>query len=231
MNNSRVRERTPIRKSRNLTDLLAKLPKSQLDQIKKLKKLSTPKKIQDFLDRIPLNWEKNGETYMSVVRTLGIHKAHCLEGALIAAFAFWMNGQSPLIMDLKSVNGDDHIVALFKQGGRWGAISKTNHAVLRFRDPVYKTVRELAMSYFHEYIHTKTGQKILESYSAPFDLRKVNSEWVYGTEELFWLAEAIDESKHFKIYPRENKKYLRKSDHMELKAGNIIEWKKSDRRT
>ncbi len=219
-------------KKESLPMILRRIPKAHL---RKLKSLNTPKKVQDFLDTLPLNWEKDGETYMSVLRTLDIGKAHCLEAALVAALAFWLNGQPPLIMDLKSYNGDDHIVALFKQGtgrnSRWGAISKTNHAVLRFRDPVYKTVRELAMSYFHEYIHTKTGQKILESYSRPFDLRKVNPEWIYSTEELHWLAEAIDESPHEKIYPTSNKKYLRRSDHVELKAGNIIEWKKSDKLT
>ena len=198
-----------------------------------LQRLSTPKKIQDFLDTLPLNWEHGNETYMSVERTLKNHKAHCLEGAMLAGLAFWMRGQPPLLLDLKSSNGDDHIVALYKQGGRWGAISKTNHATLRFRDPVYMSVRELALSYFHEYIHVKTGEKILESYSEPFDLRKLNAvqmkDWISGTEELFWLAETLDTSPHHKIYPSHNKKHLRKADHMELKAGNITEWKATDK--
>jgi hypothetical protein len=179
-----------------------------------LKKLSSPKKIQDFLDALPVNLEEAGETYMSVERTLRLGEAHCLEGALVAALAFWIQGQPSLIMDLKSSNGDDHIVALFKQGGRWGAISKTNHTTLRFRDPVYETVRELALSYFHEYIHLKTGEKILVSYSEPINLREFNnknlnkknldrtesiSDWISGNEELDWLADAIDAALHHKI--------------------------------
>ncbi len=95
------------------------------------------------------------------------------------------------------------------------------------------SVRELALSYFHEYIHLKTGEKILESYSLPFDLRKLKKphikDCISGKEELFWLADAIDESPHEKIYPAGNKKLLRKADHMELKAGNITEWKSTDK--
>ncbi|MDQ5912444.1 MAG: hypothetical protein QG568_659, partial [Patescibacteria group bacterium] len=170
-----------------------------------LKRLNSPKKIQDFLDTLPLNWEHGHETYMSVERTMNAGKAHCLEAALLASLALWIQGEPPLLLDLKSNNGDDHIIALYKIGKnkstqavgtqRWGAISKTNHTTLRFRDPIYMSVRELAVSYFHEYIHLKTGEKILESYSEPFDLRKLDKrqikDWVSGVEDLFWLAEAI----------------------------------------
>lgn len=200
-----------------------------------LKRLSSPKKIQDFLDTLPVNLELNGDTYMSVDRTLRTGEAHCLEGALVAALALWMHGQPPFLLDLKSSNGDDHIVTLFKQGGRWGAISKTNHTTLRFRDPVYETIRELALSYFHEYIHLKTGDKILVSYSEPFDLRNVKApgksnkesivDWMSGENELDWLADALDMSPHHKMYPSKNKKYLRRADKVELKAGNVVEWK------
>jgi hypothetical protein len=209
-----------------------------LKNFKILKRLNTPKKIQDFLDTLPINFEHGHETYMSVERALNAGKAHCLEAGLIVALALWIQGEPPLLLDLKSNNGDDHIVALYKIGKskrveRWGAISKTNHTTLRFRDPVYESVRELALSYFHEYIHLKTGEKILESYSEPFDLSKVKlrqiKDWVSGAEELFWLAEDIDKSPHHQIYPASHKKYLRKADHMELKAGNVIEWKGTDK--
>lgn len=204
-------------------------------QYKTLSKLDSAKKIQSYLDTYSINHEKNGETYMSVKRTMEAGVAHCLEGALLAALAFWIHGKEPLIMDLKSNNGDDHIVALYKEGGRWGAVSKTNHATLRFRDPVYKTVRELAMSYFHEYIHLKTGEKILVSFSTPLDLRNIKrkgfskediqASWISGSEDLFWLAGMLDVIPHEEIYPKKNKKYLRKADTMELKAGNLLEWK------
>ncbi len=203
-------------------------------QYKTLLKLDSAKKIQAYLDTYQINHEKDGETYMSVRRTMEAGIAHCLEGALVAALAFWIHGKEPMLMDLKSNNGDDHIVALYKEGGRWGAVSKTNHATLRFRDPVYKTVRELAMSYFHEYIHLKTGEKILVSFSKPFDLQNVKrkgyskegvqTSWVSGAEDLFWLAQMLDEIPHEEMYPKKNKKYLRNADTMELKAGNLLEW-------
>lgn len=215
------------------SNLLTKYNLSPKNQ-RTLLKLSTPQKIQTFLDTLPINLEEENDTYMSVVRTLRTGKAHCLEGALVAGLALWMQGQVPLLLDLKSSNGDDHIVALFKQGGRWGAISKTNHTTLRFRDPVYETVRELALSYFHEYIHLKTGEKILVSYSEPFDLRSVQDnkiiDWISGERELDWLADALDKTKHYRIYPSKNKKYLRRADKVELKAGNVVEWGKGNKR-
>ncbi len=208
------------------------------EKYKLLKGLNTAKKVQDFLDTLPINHEKEGETYMSVMRTLNVGTAHCLEGALVAALSFWINGGKPLIMDLAAHNGDDHIVALYTVNGLWGAVSKTNHATLRFRDPVYKTPRELAMSYFHEYIHLQTGEKILERFSKPIDLRKITltdeyepmttgeilKEWISAPEDLFWLAEAINEVPHEYVVPKESKKHLRNGDKMELLAGNLLEW-------
>ena len=133
-------------------------------ELKIFKKLNTPIKIQDFLDKIPMNWEKKGETYFSPRRALEARKMHCLEGAIFAATALWLQGEKPLLLDLKAKGDDDHVVALYRRNGYWGAISKTNHAALRFRDPVYKTIRELALSYFHEYFLDRDGKKILDFY-------------------------------------------------------------------
>jgi hypothetical protein len=193
-------------------------------ELKILKKLNTPIKIQNFLDTLSMNHEKNGETYKSPRRVLKDKSAHCLEGAMLASLCLWIQGERPLIMDLKSETGDDHTVALYKINGYWGAISKTNHATLRFRDPVYKTARELALSYFHEYFDLKNGKKILESYSEPFNMKKFDSKWITTDEELFDLADTLDGSKHHRFYPAKNKKFLRKADKMEMKAGNILEW-------
>src|ERR1700733_9427348 len=130
---------------------------------KTLKKLSTPAKIQDFLNSLPFNFEKKGETCRSPKASIEADTAHCFEGALIAAAALSLRGQKPLLLDLKASGKDmDHVVALFKRDGKWGAISKTNHAVLRYREPVYASVRELAMSYFHEYF-LPSGVKTLRS--------------------------------------------------------------------
>ncbi len=190
-----------------------------------LNRLDTPIKIQNFIDSIPTNFEQEGETNKSPRRTLRENKAHCLEGALLAALALWMHGHKPLIMDMKSTDDDvDHVIAPFKINGYWGCISKTNHATIRYRDPVYKTIRELAMSYFHEWFMNKDGRKTLRSYSNPYDLRKFKGDWVTASHDLWEISELLDSLKHFKVAPEKNIQLLRIADPMERKAGNIEEW-------
>lgn len=196
-----------------------------------LKKLSTPIKIQDFLDALPLNWEKNGETYMSPRRVLREQKAHCLEGALLAGLALWLQGEKPLVLDLKAPADEDHVIALYRRNGYWGAISKTNHTTLRFRDPVYKTIRELVLSYFHEYFDNANGIKSLRSHSRPYDLSKLGEQWITAEEDLFHIAETLDDLPHCRLFPKKNMQLIRPADPMELKAGEIIEWAKTDERT
>ncbi|MEK7131738.1 MAG: hypothetical protein AAB797_03350 [Patescibacteria group bacterium] len=201
-------------------------------EIKIFKKLATPIKIQDFLDKIPMNWEKRGETYMSPRRSLKAKKMHCLEGAIFAAMALWLRGEKPLLLDLKAKGDDDHVVALYKRNGYWGAISKTNHSTLRFRDPVYKTIRELALSYFHEYFRNSDGKKLMVSYSSrPFNLQTLGAKWVTAEKDLHAVAEAVDFAPHKQIYPKKNRQFIRKADKMECRAGKIIEWKKNHPRT
>lgn len=195
------------------------------------KKLSTPIKIQNFLDSFPVNYEKGSETYMSPRRVLREKKMHCFEGALVAALALWVHGEKPLLLDLKSPEGDDHVVALYKKNGYWGAISKTNHVVLRFRDPVYRTIRELVLSYFHEYTNYAMTKKTLRSYSAPYDLSKKGDRWVTAEEELFSLVEELDDSRHYPIVPNKNLRLIRPPDAMERKTADLVEWQKSDPRT
>src|ERR1035437_3867821 len=196
-----------------------------------LKKLKNPKQIQDYLNSLPFNFEKKGETYRSVCRTIESGTAHCFEGALVAAYALKQLGHKPLLMDLRATDKDvDHVVALFREktvppAGGWGAISKTNHAVLRYREPIYKSVRELAMSYFHEYF-LKSGVKTLRSFSKPFDLDKSGFDWVYGDKELFDLMYALDNYPHIDILTNKQIKNLRKADKIEIKTGEIVEYKK-----
>lgn len=192
-----------------------------------LRKLSTPIKIQDFLDKLPMNWEKDGDTHMSPRRVMREKKAHCIEGALLAAAALWLRGEPPIIMNLSSRLGKgdvDHVVTLYKRGGRYGAISKTNHASLRFRDPIYRTPRELALSYFHEWFMNETGEKTLECYSKPLDMRKFGTGWVTSEKDLWNIADALSERKHYFLVPKGNWRYVRRADSMELKAGKLIEW-------
>ncbi len=193
---------------------------------KELKKLNTPQKIQDYLDSIPFNYEKNGETCMSPFKVLKAKKAHCIEGAMLAATAIALYGQKPLVMSLKVKSGDyDHVVALFKYKGFWGAISKTNHSVLRYRDPIYKTIRELALSYFHEYFLTKTGEKTLIGYSNPINLNRFGKKWQTSPLDLWNIARTIYDIKHIPIIPKGNEKYIRNATKIEMTAANIREWK------
>lgn len=198
-------------------------------ELSTLHELSTPEKIQDYLDALPINYEKKGETCMSPRRVLKEQKAHCMEGALLAALALHLQEERPLLLDLKTMKGDDdHVVALYKRNGYWGAISKTNHATLRFRDPVYKSVRELAASYFHEYFLDSNGLKTLRSHSGPFSLARYGSRWIISEEDLWDIAADLDDAPHYPLFPKENTRYIRRADPMERRAGKLIEWKRSD---
>ncbi len=195
------------------------------------KKLRTPSEIQDFVNTLPMNFTARRHAYASPLVVLQTGKAHCMEGAMLAAAALWHLGHPPLLLDLKTTNADDdHVVALFKQGGRWGAISKTNHAVLRYRDPVYRDPRELAMSYFNEYF-LDSGVKTMRSFSAaPFDISQCpaarGDEWLTAREDLADIAEALDFSKHFQIIKKGDARNLRRADKSEIEAGKIVEWGK-----
>ncbi len=195
-------------------------------ELSSLRRLSSPQKIQDYLESLPFNFEKGGETLMSPRRVLEARRAHCLEGALLAATALWLHGEKPLLLDLKTHKKDqEHVVALFRKNGYWGAISKTNHAVLRYRDPIYETVRELALSYFHEYFLNSNGQKTLESYSTPFDLSTLGDVWVTDEKDLWHISKRLDRTRHFPVVPKKNLKLLRPASKVERTAGRITEWK------
>jgi hypothetical protein len=189
-----------------------------------LRKLNTPKKIQDFLDTIPANKEKRVESCTSPLVTLRRNRAHCMEGALVAALALWMQGEPPLILDLKSARTDvDHLVTLFRQDGYWGGITKTNHCVLRYREPIYRDVRELAMSFFHEYF-LNDGRKTLRKYSRPFDMRTWNDDWITAKDDLWQLQNAIDDSPHYPLITRRQIATLRRANEIEIRAGKLNEW-------
>lgn len=173
------------------------------EELSFLKSLDTPRKIQDYLDSIPFNFEEKGETCMSPRRTLREGKAHCLEGAMLACVCLMLQGEKPLILNLKVREDDyDHVVALYERNGYWGAISKTNHSVLRFRDPVYMSVRELAMTYFHEYFLVSNGEKTMRGYSSPINIRKFGTKWITKEEELWDIGVSIFKAPHHKVIPR-----------------------------
>lgn len=196
-----------------------------------IKSLNSPRRVQDFLDSLPANFCTNGDTLFSPRRVLREQKAHCMEGALIAACAFALQGHRPLLMDLTSARGDDdHVVALFEDRGRWGAVSKTNHAVLRYREPVYRTLGELAMSYFHEYF-LDDGRKTLRSYSRPVDLSRFQHRgWMTDEEDLWYLVDALNEAPHVEILRPGQARCLRRADQIEIDAGKLTQWKMPKKR-
>lgn len=190
-----------------------------------LRRLSTPQKIQDFLTALPQNFEQTGQTCLSVREVLGQRRAHCIEGAMLAALALWIQGEPPLLLDLKATRDYDHVVALFRRGGYWGAISKTNNPVLRYRDPVYRSLRELAMSYFHEYAN-KRAQKTLRSWAGPFDLRRVDPElWVSNPKNCWEIGNHLDELRHWPLVTARQAKLLRLRDAIERKSGTLRQHK------
>lgn len=197
-----------------------------------LQPLTTPKKIQDFLEGFPSNLSRYSDSCSSPRMALRKGRAHCIEGAFLAATALWLQGKEPLLLDLKAQSPDfDHVVALFKKNGYWGAISKSNHPVLRYRDPIYRTLRELVLSYFHEYILPETGEKTLRSYSRPFSLKRFGEKWVTSEHHLWDIALALDQSLHYNILPKGSEKSLRKASKIECLAGKMKEWERSDPRT
>lgn len=196
------------------------------NELKLFKKLNSPQKLQDFLNKLPMNLEPDGDTLKSPRAVMRDNNAHCLEGALFAAAVLWFHGEEPLLLDLKSTNDDyDHVVVPIRVSGRWGALSKTNHAVLRYREPVYRTYGELAMSYFHEYF-LHNGKKTMRSYSKPFTLKKYGSSWVTSEGNLWHIGADLDDSPHIRIVTPAIVRGFRKADPIEIEAGKIVEWKK-----
>jgi len=189
-----------------------------------------PRALQAFINAIPINHELKGDTCYTVRDVLRYRRAHCIEAALVAACALWLNGEPPLIFDMRAEGDYDHVVALFRRGGFWGAIAKSNHVALRGRDPVYRSLRELALSYFHEY-HNERGQKSLREYSRAFDLRLMDpSSWVTGDSGAWEVERRLDLSRHYRLFPAAQSRYLSPIDAMEWKAKRLVEYPHPHRR-
>ena len=190
------------------------------------KALNTPKKIQDFLNTLGKRTDSKEPIVRSPRIVLRDKTANCMEGALLAAAIFKYHGRDALILDLKvspRALDFDHVVALFKENGHYGAVSKTSHAVLRYREPIYKNMRELALTYFHEYF-TNDGKKNLRKYSAPFNLvKKFGTDWIVADHDLYRMAAALDDSPHTDLITKEMERGLRRADTIEIAAGELVE--------
>ena len=174
-----------------------------------LKQFKKPYEIQVFLNNLRYNPDKGTNSPGKVLRT---HKANCFEGALFAAAALRIMGYKPLIIDMMAVNDDDHVIALFKHNNCYGAVAKSNTTTLRFREPVYNSLKELMLSYFEFYFNT-IGEKTLRSYSNPVDLSRFDKlEWMDTEDNLDYIGDYLYTVKHHKILDRKSLLNLSQAD-------------------
>ena len=160
------------------------------------RRLRTPEKIQQFLDDLAYNKEPEGPTCRSPRLVMRERTAHCMEGALFGAAALRMIGKPPLLLDFEAVRDDDHVLAIFQMRGHWGAVAKSNYAGLRYREPVYHTLRELAMSYFEHYYNLRR-EKTLRNYSRPVNLKRFDRiHWMTAEEDVWAVPEYLLEISH-----------------------------------
>jgi hypothetical protein len=187
-----------------------------------LQRLKTPALIQKFLDReIAYNQEPQGDTCYSPRRVLRDRVAHCMEGALFAAAALRVHGHPPLLLDLEATQDSDHVLAVFRQRGHWGAIAKSNFAGLRFREPVYRTVRELALSYFEHYYNLR-GEKTLRAYSRPVSLRRFDRiHWMTADRDVWEIPSYLCDIPHTKLLTAAMERNLNTMDRRLFAAGRV----------
>ena len=188
------------------------------EEIEFLKTMNDPDKIQVFLDSIDYNPVYECRSPRWVIKK---RSAHCFEGALFAAAALQFNGYKPLIVDLKAFNDDDHVITVFREDGYWGAVAKSNFTSLRFREPVYHSLRELVMSYFDFYFNLD-GDKSLRSYSLPLDLTIYNQRhWTTTDEDLEYIGDKLENIRHYPVISKKMISNLKKASDIMLKAGML----------
>jgi len=163
--------------------------------------LRSPEMIQRFLDDLAYNKEHGGITCRSPRRVLRDRTAHCMEGALFGAAALRMLGHPPLLLDLEAVRDSDHVLAIFRRQGCWGAVAKSNFTGLRYREPVYRTLRELVMSYFEQYFNLRR-EKTLRNYSRPVNLRRFDRiGWMFAEQNVWAIPEYLCTIRHTPVLP------------------------------
>ncbi len=179
------------------------------EELSLLRRFREPHDIQLFLNGIVYKSEPGTISPREVIKR---HEANCFEGALLAAAALRVMGHRPLIVDMIAENDDDHVIALFKRGEYYGAVAKSNTTMLRYRDPVFRSLRELAMSYFPFYFNIE-GQMTLRSYSNPVDLARFDGKgWMTSGENLDYIGDYLYEVRHHEIHDRGMIRKLSRAD-------------------
>jgi hypothetical protein len=185
-------------------------------ELRTLRALKTPAQIQKFIDAIEYKYE---DTAGSPRRVLRERKGHCMEGAMLAAAALRINGHPPLLMDLEAVHDDDHVLALYREHGLWGAVAKSNFAGLRFRSPVYRTLRELALSYV-EHCFNLRGERTLRAYSVSINLAPLDGKgWMTSEEDVWCVVDKLIVARHYPLFPDKVARSLPRLDRRSFEAG------------
>ncbi|PYN73696.1 MAG: hypothetical protein DMD96_32395 [Candidatus Rokuibacteriota bacterium] len=185
-----------------------------------LRALGTPFGIQRTLEAMPYHV---ATTAWAPRRVLREGTAHCLEGAIFAAAALRVLGHAPMVLDLEAVQDTDHVIAVYRRRGHWGAIAKSNFSGLRYREPVYRSVRELVMSYFESYINLR-GERTLRAYSGPIDLARFDRThpgWMTSEDDLWWIPEHLLRVSHTRILTAAMTRHLSRVDRRSLDAGLV----------
>jgi len=184
-----------------------------------LRRLDTPEKVQAYLDALTYNSEPDGDTVRSPRRVMRDRTAHCAEGAFLAAAAFRVHGRPPLLVDLEAVRDDDHVLAVYRERGLWGAVATSKFAGLRYRAPVYRTVRELVLSYFEHY-YNWDGERTLRAYSRPVSLARFDRiGWMTAEDDLWPVVEHLSVISHTPLIPAAAARRLARLDRRSYQAG------------
>ena len=187
------------------------------EERKQIKTLDTPVAIQDWLNTIPYS---DDEFYRCPLRVLRDRKGHCFDGALFAAATLRLAGYPPLLVELiPNDRDDDHMLAVFKRDHCWGAVAQSNFSGLRYREPVYRSMRELVMSYFEDFFNP-LGEKTMRGYRGPFNLSVFDSlNWMVSDDLLDELADGMDRYRIFPVISKEMEASLAPVDKRSLQAG------------
>jgi hypothetical protein len=182
-----------------------------------LRRLTPPAKLQRFLD--DLDYDVAGSSCRSPRRVLRERTVQCMDGALFAAAALRLQGHRALILDLEAVNDVDHVIAVFKQNGGWGALARSNYAGLRYREPIHRTLRELALSYVEAYFNLRR-EKTLRRYSGAVDLARFDGRgWMTAEEDLWYIPEHLVGIRHYRLLTPAQERSLSTVDRRSFAAG------------
>jgi hypothetical protein len=182
------------------------------------RRLSTPERIQRYLDDLGYRAEDAASCPRKV---LVERRAHCLDGALLGASALRHLGHPPALLDLRAVRDDDHVLAVFRERGCWGAVAKSNFVGLRFREPIHRTLRELVLSYFEQYFNLD-GEKTLREFSRPLSLRQFDRlGWEFHDDPIPHIAERLDGLRHDRLLSPAQERRLAAVDARSMQGGMV----------